>query len=132
MTVVDASAVAELLLKLPLGSAAERHVFDGAGAAAPDLLNAEILHVLRRYELRGIIDAGRSREALADLLDLPITRYPTAALLERAWALRWNLTAYDAIYAALAEALGAPLITTDAKLASAARTHARIAVVVLA
>jgi predicted nucleic acid-binding protein len=132
MTVVDASAVAELLLGLPLRDAAERHLFDGAGAAAPDLLNAEILHVLRRYELRGIIDAGRSREALADLLDLPITRYPTATLLERAWALRWNLTAYDAIYAALAEALGARLITADAKLASAARTHARIVVVVLA
>lgn len=132
MTVVDASAVAELLLGLPLGSAAEQHVFEAEGAAAPDLLNAEILHVLRRYERRGVIDTQRSREAIVDLFDLPITRYPTMALLERAWTLRRNLTAYDAMYAALAEAIGAPLVTADARLAAAARAHTRIAVVLLA
>lgn len=132
MTVVDASAITELLLGLPLASAAEPHVFDAdEGAAAPDLLNAEILHVLRRYERRGVIDAQRSREAIADLSDLPITRYPTMTLLERAWTLRQNLTAYDAMYAALAEALGAPLVTADGRLAAAARSHARIAVVLL-
>lgn len=133
MTVVDASAVAELLLGLPLGSAAEQHVFEAEeGAAAPDLLNAEILHVLRRYERRGVIDTQRSREAIVDLFDLPITRYPTMALLERAWTLRRNLTAYDALYAALAEAIGAPLVTADARLAAAARAHTRIAIVLLA
>lgn len=133
MTVVDASAIAELLLRLPLAPAAERHVFEAEdGAAAPDLLNAEILHVLRRYERRGVIDEQRSREAVADLSDLPIARYPTMSLLERAWALRRNLTAYDAMYAALAEALGTPLVTTDGRLAAAARAHARITVVLLA
>ena len=132
MSVVDASAIAELLLGMPLAPAAEPHVFETEeGVAAPDLLNAEILHVLRRYERRGIIDAQRSREAVADLSDLPITRYPTMALLERAWALRQNLTAYDAMYVALSEALGAHLVTTDGRLAAAARAHARIAVVLL-
>jgi predicted nucleic acid-binding protein len=131
MTVVDASAVAELLLGMPLARAAERHVFDAQGAAAPDLLNAEILHVLRRYERRGVIDAERSSQAVADLTDLPIARYPTLALLERAWTLRSNLTSYDAMYAALAQALAASLVTTDGRLAKAARVHARIAVVLL-
>lgn len=132
MTVVDASAVAELLLGMPLARDAEAQVFDvETGAAAPDLLNAEVLHVLRRYERRGIIDARRSREAIADLTDLPIARYPTLAMLERAWMLRQNLTAYDAMYVALAQALGAPLVTTDSGLATAARAHAGIAVVLL-
>lgn len=117
---------------MPLAQDAEEQVFDAEdGSAAPDLLNAEILHVLRRYERRGVIDAQRSRQAIADLSDLPITRYPTMALLERAWTLRQNMTAYDAMYAALAQALGAPLVTTDARLAAAARAHARIAVVLL-
>lgn len=69
------------------------------------------------------IDAERSREAVEALADLPIARYPTLSLLERGWALRRNLTAYDAMYAALAEALGTPLVTTDARLANALRTH---------
>lgn len=129
---MDASAVAELLLGRPLARAVEAHVFDGeSGAHAPDLLNAEILHVLRRHERRGVIDAERSRAAISDLLDLPITRYPTTALLERAWVLRANLTAYDAMYVALAEALDAPLVTMDARLAAAARTHAHIEVALL-
>lgn len=101
------------------------------GAHAPDLLNVEILHVLRRYEHRGVIDHERSRAAIADLLDLPITRYPTTALVERAWALRRNLTAYDAMYVALAEALDAPLVTVDARLAAAARTHTGITVTLI-
>lgn len=122
-----------MLLGLPLAGAAERHVFDAAeGAAAPDLLNAEILQVLRRYERLGYIDQTRSREALGTLLDLPIARYPTTALLERAWTLRLNLSAYDAIYAALADALGAALVTADARLAAAARRYARVSVVLLA
>ena len=94
-------------------------------------MNAEILHVLRHYERRGTIDAGRSREALDDLIDLPIVRYPTLALLEGAWTLRRNLTAYDAMYAALAAALGAPLVTSDARLATAARQHAGVSVILL-
>lgn len=129
---MDASAVAELLLGRPLARAVEAYVFDSeSGAQAPDLLNVEILHVLRRHERRGVIDPERSRAAISDLSDLPITRYPTIALVERAWALRANLTAYDAMYVALAEALDAPLVTADARLASAARAHTHIEVALL-
>jgi predicted nucleic acid-binding protein len=119
------------LLGLPLARAAEPHLFGSEPAAAPDLLNAEVLHVLRHYERRGAIDAGWSRQALEDLVDLPIVRYPTLALLEGAWTLRRNLTGYDAMYAALAAALGAPLVTSDSRLAAAARQHAGVSVVLL-
>lgn len=132
MNVVDASVVVELLLGLPLGPAAQEHVFGADGGAhAPDHLNAEILHVLRRYERRGIVDADRSREGLVDLLDLPIVRYPSLALIERAWTLRLNLTAYDALYVALAEALDAPLVTADRRLNTAAAAHKGIEVTLL-
>jgi predicted nucleic acid-binding protein len=121
-----------LLLGLPFARAAEPHVFDAPdGAAAPDLLNTEVLHVIRRYERMRVIDAKRSRDAAEILADLPIARYPTLSLLERAWGLRRNLTAYDAMYAALAEALGTPLVTTDARLASAVREHTRAIAVLL-
>lgn len=113
----------ELLLRLGLSSSAERYVFSGGGAAAPDLLNAEALQEIRDRERRGRIDSERSREAVDDLLALPIARYPTFQLLERAWSLRHNFTAYDAMYVALAEALDAPLVTADGHLARAVRDH---------
>lgn len=101
-------------------------------SAAPDLLNAEVLHALRRFERRGELDAERSAAALQDLAVLPIARYPTIALLERAWVLRHNFTAYDALYVALAEALDTSLVTSDEHLARAARTDAKVSVVLLA
>lgn len=121
----------ELILGRQLAREVEPHVFGGSRASAPDLLHPELLHVLRRYERRGVISGERSREAIADLLDLPIARYSTLPLLERAWSLRANLSAYDAMYVVLAEALDTPLVTTDARLAAAARTHARIEVALL-
>lgn len=107
-------------------------MFDASDAAvAPDLLNPEVLQVVRAHELRGEIDETRSRTAIQTLLQLPIARYPTGSLLERAWVFRHNLTAYDAVYVALAEALETSLVTADAPLANAARAHARIPVVLL-
>lgn len=76
-----------------------------------------ILQVLRRYLLQGAIDPARAREAIADLVDLPLVRYPHDPLLFDAFALYENLTAYEAVYAALAEALDAMLLTRDASLA---------------
>jgi predicted nucleic acid-binding protein len=75
--------------------------------------------VVRRYAAAGEIDAERGRAALADLADLPLRRYPHGVLLPRAWELRHGLTAYDAVYVALAEALDAPLLTRDTRLAAA-------------
>jgi predicted nucleic acid-binding protein len=107
-------------------------VFDRAeSASAPDLLNAEVLQILRQHERRSLIDASRSRLALETLTNLPITRYPTLNLLDRAWGLRHNLTAYDAMHAALALALGVSLVTADGRLAAAARDHVRVSVVLL-
>ncbi len=100
-----------------------------ASLHAPHLLDLEVLHVLRRLERRGILRPSRAAEAVEDLLDLPLTRYPHVALAGRVWELRGALTAYDAAYVALAEALGAPLLTRDAALASTRGHHARVEVV---
>jgi predicted nucleic acid-binding protein len=86
----------------------------------------ETAQVIRRYAANAEIDAGRGRAALADLADFPLRRYPHDFLLPRIWDLRNNLTAYDAAYVALAEALDAPLLTRDRRLAASAGHHARI------
>ncbi len=86
---------------------------------APHLIDLEIAQVLRRYVRSAVISAERGAEALADLVDFPLTRYPHFVLLERIWRLRHGLTAYDAAYVALAEALDAPLVTRDHALAKA-------------
>jgi predicted nucleic acid-binding protein len=82
--------------------------------------------VIRRYAANGEIDGDRGLSALTDLADLPLRRYPHGFLLPRIWALRNNLTAYDAAYVALAEALDAPLLTRDRRLAAAAGHRAQI------
>ncbi len=93
---------------------------------APHLLDVEVLQVVRRLEAAGTLPPGRGRDALRDLRDLRLVRYPHETLLDRAWALRKNLGAYDAMYVALAEGLDAPLVTTDRKLAAAPGHRARI------
>ena len=75
--------------------------------------------MLRRYSLRGEISQQRAHRAIDRLSSMRLTRYPHAALLSRVWELRENLTAYDAVYIALADTLEAPLVTTDARLARA-------------
>jgi predicted nucleic acid-binding protein len=86
---------------------------------APHLLDPEVAQVIRRYWLAGSLAGDRAGEALADFQDLRVHRHPREPLLSRVWELRHNLTAHDAAYVALAEALGAPLLTRDARLASA-------------
>jgi predicted nucleic acid-binding protein len=125
--VVDASAVLEVLLRTPDAPTIERRLF-AAGEAlhAPHLIDIEAAHVLRRYAAAGDMSAERGREALEDLADLSIRRYPHDVLLPRVWELRANLTAYDAAYIALAEALGAPLLTRDHRLARTAGHRASV------
>lgn len=117
---------------LPLADAASDAFTATEDKAAPDLINAEVLQVIRAHERRGLVTSERSSVARQALLDLPITRYPTLTLFGRAWELRHNFTAYDAMYVALAEAIGTRLVTTDERLAAAARTHTAIEVALLA
>ncbi|MGI8839486.1 MAG: type II toxin-antitoxin system VapC family toxin [Caulobacteraceae bacterium] len=130
MIVVDASAVLELLLRTPAASAVEQRLFaPGETLHTPHLLDLETAQVLRRYAAAGEIGEGRGRAALADLADLPLRRYAHDFLLPRVWALRNNLTAYDAVYVALAEALDAPLLTRDQRIAAAAGHRAKVELV---
>jgi predicted nucleic acid-binding protein len=130
MIVVDASAMLEALLHTPAARAVENWLFDARHTLnAPHLLDVEVAQVIRRYAAHGDIDGERGRTALADLADFPLHRYPHDFLLPRVWKLRNNLTAYDAVYIALAEALDAPLLTRDRRLAAAAGHHARIELV---
>ena len=130
MIVLDASAVLEWLMQTPAGHRVEERVVAGRESLhAPHLLDIEVAQALRRYVAAGILAPARAQEALQDLLDLPLSRYPHELFLWRIWKLRHNLTAYDAAYVALAEALGAPLVTCDKKIASAPGHHARVEVV---
>ena len=133
MLVVDASAVTELLLGRPaaepVASAIREHDFD---LHAPHLVDVEILSALRRVVAAGDASPARAGEAVDDLIDLPLQRYAHEALVPRIWALRENFSAYDAAYLALAEVLvedGAPLLTTDTRLARAASEHIGVEIV---
>ena len=97
MTVVDASAVVELLLRTAVGEKCITRLLESdQELCAPYLLDIEVAQVLRRYALQGEIAAGRGRQALDDLVALPIFRYPHEPFLARTWELRHSLSAYDA------------------------------------
>jgi len=128
MIVLDASVVVEMLLGTPAGRrAADRFLRREVSLCAPHLLDVEVAHALRRLAVAGQIRSVRAREAVDDLAALQIVRYPHVELLPRIWELRHGLTAYDASYVALAEALGARLVTRDAALA-AVRVRAAVEV----
>ena len=120
----------ELLLRTPDAHAVEKRLFDPDETLhAPHLLDVEVAQVVRRYAAKGEIDGERGGAVLDDLAVFPVHRYPHDVLLPRVWELRNNLTAYDAVYVALAEALGAPLLTRDRRLAGAAGHRATVELV---
>lgn len=120
MIVVDASALLEMLLHTEAAEAvAERLLAQGDAIHAPHLLDVEVAQVLRRWATRGMIDADQGKQAIEELAEYPIHRHAHSALLPRVWDLRANLSAYDAVYVALAEAKNAPLLTRDRRLGRA-------------
>ena len=123
MIVLDASAAVDWLVQTAAAQRIESRIFSRKQSLhAPELLDLEVAQVLRRLVREGALSASRAEQAIQDLLDLRITRYPHSVLLPRIWQLRHNLSAYDAAYVVLAEKLGATLLTRDAKLASAGHT----------
>jgi predicted nucleic acid-binding protein len=129
--VLDASAAIEWLIKSPAGTKVDRRLFSFSPVTlhAPHLLDVEIAQVLRRYVREKMVTASRGEEALQDLYDLPLNRYPHDILMPRVWELRAVLTAYDAVYVALAELLDAPLLTCDRKIALASGHRATVEVI---
>jgi len=124
--VVDTSAVlAALVARDPAPGLVERMAGDG-DLHAPHLVDIEVLHALRRLNALGDVSNERATDARTDFGDLALVRYPHFPLSDRIWELRHNLTAYDAVFVALAEALDAPLVTCDAGLAAAPGHIARI------
>jgi predicted nucleic acid-binding protein len=130
MIVLDASAVVELLLDTATGRRVSTLIADAeVGLHVPHLLDVETISALRRCAREGIVDDEEAEAAIDNLLALDLQRHSHEGLLERVWALRKNVSAYDAIYVALAEALNATLITCDGRLARASATQARVEVV---
>lgn len=131
MIVVDASALLEFLLQTPLGTRVEARLFrDGDELHAPHLVDVEVTQALRRLVRSREMSPDRAAEAIADLVQVDLHRHAHLDLLTRAWKLRDNITAYDAIYVALAEALGATVVTCDAPLGHAPGHRAPVEVVV--
>ncbi len=126
MLVVDTSAVlSALVVRQAPPRLLERLGADG-DLHAPHLIDIEVLHALRRLNARRELSDERATDARADFGELALVRYPHVGLSDRIWELRHNLTAYDAAFVALAEALGVPLITCDKRLSTAAGHSAQI------
>lgn len=129
MIVLDASAALELLLNTEGGTVVAQRIRDpDESLHAPHLLAVEVAEALRRYVAGRVVESSVARAALGDLCALGVERYEHEPFLERVWELRENLTAYDALYIALAEAIGCPLITFDARLAAAPGHRATVEV----
>lgn len=129
MIVVDASALLEVLLRRPAATDVESWLSQPDQTIhAPHLIDVEVTQVVRRFAMHDKIDNQRGLDVLVDFSLMSIERYSHEPLLLRAWELRNNLSAYDAMYVALAEVLDVPLITCDRRLANAAGHGALIEV----
>ena len=129
MIVIDASVLANVVGDDGSDGQQARQEFRNAGTvAAPDLADVETVAVLRKRWISGAVSAQRFSEAVDDLAELDLDRYPTLRLMRRAYELRANVTAYDSAYVALAEALSCELLTGDGRLAKAAGPRCAIRV----
>ncbi len=131
MIVVDASAVIDILINAPTAPILRSRLFErGESVHAPHLLDIEVMHVLRRRFLTAEMSLEWAQLAISHFQVMPIERYSHEILLAGIWRHRENLTAYDAAYVALAEALDTTVLTTDAKLAAAPGMSRRVKLVV--
>ena len=127
MIVLDASAAVELILQTQRAERISARALRPAERVhAPYLIDIDVAQVLRRLAQAKEITVTRADEALSDFEDLAIERHEHRPFLRRVWGLRTSLSAYDAVYVALAEALGAPMLTCDAKIARAHGHEAKI------
>jgi predicted nucleic acid-binding protein len=131
MIVVDAAVVVDALLGIAADSqwVRDRLARETAPWAAPELMDAEVAHVIRRHVLRGELSSAAGESALADLMVMPVERHSHLPLVRRAFELRDNATIYDALYLALAELLDAKLLTRDRGLAQVPGVIAAVEVI---
>jgi predicted nucleic acid-binding protein len=119
MLVVDASCLYAVVADAPLAEVVRQQLAHDPDQAAPHVVDVEVASVIRRDHLLGRLDATAAAQAIEDLRDWPGERFGQQPLLDRIWELRATVRTWDAAYVALAEALGATLITLDGRLASA-------------
>jgi predicted nucleic acid-binding protein len=117
--VADASALVALLLDSGADGQWATDALAGGSIAAPAVLRFEAANVIRRHQLAEIVSADQAAQAHVDLLDLEIEEWPYELLASRVWELRRNLSSYDASYVAVAELVGAALVTLDRRIAGA-------------
>jgi len=125
--VCDASALTAVLIDGGTDGQWATAAVTDAQLIAPSLVDFETANIIRRHELADLISADQAAQAHADLLDLAIERWPYEVLATRVWELRLNLSIYDASYVALAEMLGATLVTLDRRIGRAPGSRCAIA-----
>lgn len=125
--VCDSSAVVALLLDAGPDGQWVTQALMGADLVAPSLVSFEVSNIIRRHELAGLVSGDQAAQAHADLLALSVEEWPYELLAPRVWALRHNLSSYDASYVAVAELTGATLVTLDRHIAGAPNLRCSVA-----
>lgn len=130
MIIADASVVVDMFIGRGgvVGDELRERLASGELVSAPHLLDAEVAQAFRRLSMQREMTVSRATNCLRELAVLPITRYAHGWLLPRAFELRDNVTIYDGLYLALAEALDAPFLTCDSALSDVPACHARVEV----
>ena len=113
--VIDASALAEVVVRSQRAGQVEE-IIDRQPLIAPDLINSEVLSVLRGWLVRSLVDLPSAARAVHNLTTVPIRRFTTSTFIDEMWSTRHNLTPYDAAYVVLARRTGAALLTLDKRL----------------
>jgi predicted nucleic acid-binding protein len=129
MLIVDASCLYEVVVDAAQAESVRERLAADEDHAAPHIIDGEVMSVIRRDRLLGRLDATAANQAIDDLRDWPGERFGHRSLLERAWQLRENVRAWDAMYVALAEALDGTLLTLDRRLATASGVGCPVEVV---